>query len=260
VRILLPPSEAKHPGGRGKPLSARAGLRAIDQVRQRTLGALAELVRLPYAAEALLLPPSIAREALHHNAVAATSRTRPAVERYAGVVYDGLAVSELSDGARKAAQRSLLIFSGLFGVLRGDEAVPVYRVPAKAQLPGLGVAGTFWKQHLGEVLPSLLGAGLIVDLRSTDYASMWQPARQDSARQRLVAVRVLSHTPAGGYGVISYSSKLGKGKLAAALLERRAAGLSVATVDDVADAWRAIGGSAARERQATVGVGLDLFD
>lgn len=260
MRILLPPSEAKHPGGRGRPLAARSSRLPIDTVRRRTLGALAELVQLPNAAQSLLLPPSIAGEALHHNTVATTSRTRPAVERYAGVVYHGLALNELSDGARKVANRSLLIFSGLFGVLRGDEAVPIYRVPAKAQLPGLGIVGTFWKPHLRDLLPSLLGTGLIVDLRSNDYASMWQPGRHDAARDRLVSVRVLSRTPAGSYGVISYSSKLGKGKLAAALLERQAAGRPVATVGDLADAWRHIGGTAVRQREVAAGIGLDLLD
>jgi hypothetical protein len=75
-----------------------------------------------------------------------------------------------------------------------------------------------------------------------------------------VSVRVLSRTPAGSYGVISYSSKLGKGKLAAALLERQAAGRPVATVGDLADAWRHIGGTAVRQREVAAGIGLDLLD
>lgn len=81
-------------------------------------------------------------------------------------------------------------------MLRGDEPVPLYRVPAKAALPGLGTAGSFWRHALLPVVPELLGSGLVVDLRSTDYASMWRP---DARRaHRVVTVRVLSPAPRGG--------------------------------------------------------------
>ena len=43
----------------------------------------------------------------------------PAIERYRGVVYDGLAVDSLPDSARSAADHSVLIFSGLLGSEQG---------------------------------------------------------------------------------------------------------------------------------------------
>jgi cytoplasmic iron level regulating protein YaaA (DUF328/UPF0246 family) len=258
VRILLPPSEAKTRGGRGTPITARARSHPIDEIRLQTLAALAALVGSPAAAAALQLPPSIAAEALRDNARAATSPTLPAVDRYAGVVYDGLAPSQLSRSARTLANRSLLIFSGLFGVVRGNEGVPIYRVSAKAVLPELGIVGTYWKPHLTALLPALLDGGLIIDLRSTDYSTMWRPSRRDSVASRLVSIRILSRMPDGSAGVISYNSKLAKGKLAAALLERRAAGRRVATVGDVVDAWNAVGGCGAIERDAT-GIAIDLI-
>jgi cytoplasmic iron level regulating protein YaaA (DUF328/UPF0246 family) len=259
VRILLPPSEAKNRGGRGTPITARTRSHPIDEIRRETLNALAALVGSPSAAVALQLPPSVVGEALLDNARAATSRTRPAIDRYAGVVYDGLATDQLSGPARMLANRSLLIFSGLFGVVRGNEGVPVYRVPAKATLPGIGIAGTYWKPHLAALMPSLLDSGPIIDLRSSDYLSMWQPSHRDPAARRLVTVRILSRRPDGSLGVISYNSKLAKGKLAAALLERRAAGRPVASVGDVVDAWHAVGGSGAIERTAS-GFGVDLVE
>jgi cytoplasmic iron level regulating protein YaaA (DUF328/UPF0246 family) len=260
VRILLPPSEAKNRGGRGTPLSSRKRTAPIDGIRQQTFAALAELVRAPDAATSLLLPPSVVAEAIADNTRAGISRTMPALDRYAGTVYDGLAVRQLSAAARTLAERSILIFSGLFGVVRGGEPVPAYRVPAKAVLPGLGIAGTFWKPHLTALLPDLLDNELVLDLRSIDYASMWQPHRQDPVAQRLLTVRVLSRTPGGGLGVISYPSKLGKGKLAAAVLERRAAGHSIASVADVVQAWLAAGGRDAHERESKTGVAVDLVD
>ncbi len=57
----------------------------------------------------------------------------PALDRYAGIVYDGLFLQPLSEAARAVADREVLIFSGLFGVLRGGDPVPAYRVPGQGR-------------------------------------------------------------------------------------------------------------------------------
>jgi len=242
VRVLLPPSEAKRPGGRGRPLRRQPD-GPLGAARERALRALRELVAADAgaAAAALLLPPGVARDALAANAGVAEAPTMPALRRYAGVVYDGLAWGTLTPAAQRVAARSALIFSGLLGVVRGDEPVPAYRVPAKAVLPGIGVVGTFWRPVLDDALPAMLGKGLVVDLRSSDYAAMWRP--RGALVERMLSVRVLSPVPRGGQGVVSYSSKLAKGQLFGALATRVASGGSVATAEDVADAWLSAGGS-----------------
>ena len=171
----------------------------------------------------------MAGAALADNARVHTAGTLPAVQRYTGVVYDGLAVDSLSPAARSRANRELLMFSGLFGVLRGGDPIPPYRVPAKATLPGIGVAGTFWRRHLISLLPGLLDRGPILDLRSSDYAGMWQPVRGSAEATRLIPVRILSATPSGRLAVMSYNSKLAKGRLAAAVLEPEARGSKIRT-------------------------------
>jgi cytoplasmic iron level regulating protein YaaA (DUF328/UPF0246 family) len=248
MRILLPPSEAKQGGGRGKPLASRSANTPLDEARQAVLHALGVLLRsgAAEATRSLFLPGSIAAQALADNARVTTTGTRPALDRYAGIVYDGLAAAALSPTARRLANRDVLVLSGLLGVVRGGDPVPNYRVPAKATLPGLGVAGTYWRRKLADLLPPLLGAGLIVDLRSSDYAAMWRPERGDALNERMVGVRVLSPRPDGSLGVISYPSKYHKGKLAAGLIERAAAGQSVDTAEDVIRTWLDIGGKDAR--------------
>jgi cytoplasmic iron level regulating protein YaaA (DUF328/UPF0246 family) len=192
----------------------------------------------------LLLPPGVIDASLAANARVRAAATLPALQRYAGVVYDGLASVGLTDAEQRVAARSLLIFSGLFGVVRGDEPVPPYRVPAKAVLPDLGVVGTFWRPILDQAMPGLLArGGLVVDLRSSDYTAMWRPGRE--VARRVVTVRVLSPLPGGGLGVVSFPSKFAKGQLAGSLVRRAAAGAAVATVDDVAAAWLACGGARA---------------
>lgn len=250
MRLLLPPSEAKHPGGRGRPLSARPPHPVLGDARRDVQDALARLLAGPRqaAAKALLLPPATVDDALEANARVAACGTLPALRRYAGVVYDGIAAAGLTPAEQRLAARTVLVFSGLLGVVRGDEAVPLYRVPAKAVLPGVGVAATFWRPVLDAALPHLLDRGLIVDLRSSDYAAMWRPRGAEAART--VTVRVLSPLPGGGRGVVSYPSKFAKGRLAAALVRRAAAGGRVGCADDVAAAWLEDGGAGAEVTSA----------
>lgn len=242
MRVLLPPSEAKHAGGRGRPLSARPPHPALGPARERMLTALAGLLAGPRdeAARALLLPPAVAEAALRANAVVRDTGTLPALRRYAGTVYAGLDYAALDAAQRRVAARTLITFSGLFGVVGGTEAVPDYRVPAKAVLPQVGVAATAWRPVLEQTLPALLGRGLVVDLRSSDYAAMWRP--RGELAERTVRVRVLSPLPSGGTGVVSYPSKFAKGRLAAALVRRAATGDRVRTAEDVAATWLADGG------------------
>jgi len=164
VRILLPPSEAKTTGGRGRPVGSGTLSGPLAEPRRLMLDALATLVDADpaAAAAALALPRGVADEALAVNRGVSASRTTAALRRYAGVVYEGLGFDAMSPQVQRLAARGVLIFSGLWGVLRGDEPVPAYRVPAKAVLPGIGVAGTFWRPRLDEVVPDLLGGGRTV--------------------------------------------------------------------------------------------------
>jgi cytoplasmic iron level regulating protein YaaA (DUF328/UPF0246 family) len=209
-------------------------------------------------ARALALPASVVEEAVTDNRSILSTATMPAVARYAGIVYDGLCLSGLSAAARRRADRDVLIFSGLFGVLRGGEPIPAYRVPAKASLPGLGIAGTFWRPRLDSHLPSLLGHGIIIDLRSADYGAMWKPRRSEVAGARLISVRILSPRAAGDFAVISYPSKYHKGKLAAGLLERAAAGRPVESPEDILDTWLALGGLDGQVIGSPSGIGVEL--
>jgi len=262
MRILLPPSEAKRPGGRGRPLAGRTDpvSQRLGADRAELFGALVKLLDQPEAAAALLLPASTAEAALAANARALSSPTLPAMRRYAGVVYEGLRADQLSPAAQHSARTSLLVFSGLLGVSRGGDPVPDYRVPAKASLPGLGIAGTYWRRRLGAVLPALLDRGPIIDLRSADYAAMWQPAAGSAEAARLIGVRILSRTPAGRLAVVSYPSKLAKGRLAAALLERSAGGRPVQDAADVLAAWTELGGRDGTATDGARGAVLDLIE
>jgi cytoplasmic iron level regulating protein YaaA (DUF328/UPF0246 family) len=231
VFILLPPSEAKVDGGDGSAIRFSGPLATA---RQAVLTEAASLcARDPAAAmTALQLPPGELADACVRNAEVFSSPTLPALDRYCGVVYQGLGAASLSAAARRVADESIVIFSGGLGVVRADEPVPWYRIPASARLPELGTVGSVWRPVLVSYLPSLFGSGFVVDLRSTDYASLWKPP------SNALVVRVLQRRGTGGDQVISFHSKLVKGQLARALVQsiaRRGRIDSAAAVARVAD-------------------------
>ena len=224
--LLLPPSEGKTPGGDGTPLGRRPALSTPSLAAPRA--ELVAAVRRAAAADpaalaaGLKLPPGLAAEALAADRSVATAHTRPALDRYAGVVYAALDAGTLTPAARRRADEQVLVLSGLWGVVRGGDPVPDYRVPASGRVPGLGLVAAHWRAPLAAALPALVGASPVLDLRSTDYAAMWRPA--GPLRAQVVAVRVLAERGSGRtrtVGAVSYHAKWVKGLLARHLLSSR---------------------------------------
>ncbi len=236
MRILLPPSEGKSSGGDGPPLSELGfGPGPVGRHRMRLCTAVERTATRTRrtAVTAFALPEAVADAAIAANAVVTTSPTRPALDRYAGVVFDGLRVATMTTAQRAAADEHIVVFSGLFGAVGGSDPVPEYRVPAASVLPRIGLVGASWRPVLTATLPARLGAGLTVDLRSIDYAAMWRAPKTLGT----VSVRILTEMPDGRLMVVSYVSKLAKGRLARALIERAAAGEPAVRPADVVRTW-----------------------
>jgi len=131
--------------------------------------------------------------------------------------------------------RLLLIFSGLWGVLRPSDRIPHYRCPAGAKLPAIGPVSAAWRKALRAPLTAYVGDRLVVDLRSGAYASLWAPGAN------AVTVRVLHERESGGTvrrSVVSHFNKATKGRLTRALLE---SGQQPGKPDEFADLARALG-------------------
>jgi uncharacterized protein len=177
--VLLPPSEGKEAPRRGKPLDPAAL-------------AYAEALAAPRAAVLDAVGPAL-REA----------PTAAAMKVYTGVLFQALRLPELPGPARRRA----LIFSGLWGVVRPGDRIPGYKLPVGTKLPGLGPLAAHWRGPLRDALPD---RGLVVDLRSGPYATMWSP-------RRATVVTVRAFTADGK--VISHMVKATRGRVARVLLE-----------------------------------------
>ncbi|MBC2873962.1 MULTISPECIES: peroxide stress protein YaaA [Streptomyces] len=219
--VLLPPSEGKATGGTGAPVDTGAlSLPGLAAARDAVLAELVELCSgdEEKAAGVLGLSPGLRGE-VAKNAGLRTAGTRPAAEVYTGVLYDALGLTTLPAAARRAAERSLLVFSGLWGAVGVGDAIPSYRCSMGVKLPGLGALGAFWRGPMAEALPAAAGEGLVLDLRSAAYATAWKP--KGDVAERTVTVRVLQSRVVGGVekrSVVSHFNKATKGRMVRDLL------------------------------------------
>ncbi|MEU7012640.1 peroxide stress protein YaaA [Streptomyces sp. NPDC046385] len=218
--VLLPPSEGKASSGRGAPLKPESlSLPGLAEARAAVLDELVELCAADEekAREVLGLSEGLRGE-VAKNTELRTAGARPAGEIYTGVLYDALGLATLDAAARKRADSSLLVFSGLWGAVRVSDRIPSYRCSMGVKLPGLGALGAHWRGVMASVLPEAAGDGLVLDLRSSAYAAAWKPKGDLAART--ATVRVL-HAPTRK--VVSHFNKATKGRIVRSLLEAGAA-------------------------------------
>ncbi|NUU23240.1 MAG: peroxide stress protein YaaA [Streptomycetaceae bacterium] len=258
--VLLPPSEGKASAGKGPALDlAGLSLAELNATRERVIDSLATLCEGDEvkALEVLGLGPKLRGEVLR-NLELRDGPTLPVAKLYTGVLYDALGLATLGRAARKRADRSLLVFSGLWGALRPTDRVPPYRLAMGVRLPGLGALPGLWREAMDKPLPELAGDGLVLDLRSSAYTPAWRPTGELAART--ATVRVLHERVVGGEvrrSVVSHFNKATKGRLTRQLLE---AGAAPTDPPELADALRDLGWTVETHRPAKRGVvwGLDV--
>ena len=252
--ILLPPSEGKAAPTRGKPLDLDSlSSPSLAPARARVLDALVELCSGdPATAAATLGVGSTQLDLVDLNATLRTAPTARADAIYTGVLYDALGLATLSAAAKRRATARVGVTSSLFGLVRPADRIPSYRLSGDTTLPGLGPVAGVWREHLGPALTDAIGAGLLVDLRSTSYAAFWRPPAD--LAPRVATVRVL-HEVGGVRKVVSHFNKATKGRIVRALLEDGAAPRTPAAL---AEALRDLGWSVELGTPGAKGTQLDV--
>ena len=168
---MLPPSETKAAGGTGGPLQLDdLSFPELNPTRRKLLDALSTLAGdVPRSLEVLGISERQVDE-VERNAELWTSPTTPALERYTGVLYDALDIGSLEPAQRKQADARLAVASALFGLARGTDSIPAYRLSGGGSLPGLGTLRSVWRPVLEPVLAALPEP--VLDLRSGDYVAL----------------------------------------------------------------------------------------
>jgi cytoplasmic iron level regulating protein YaaA (DUF328/UPF0246 family) len=220
MRIVLPPSETKQPGGDGPTLDlSTLAHPETTELREALLHELATLsADTPAAMKALKLGAK-GEALLAGNLTLTTQPTMPAICRYTGVVYDALNYDTLSGPEKKRAGELVWVFSALFGPLRADDLIPHYRLSADSRLPGEKLASR-WAPYA----ETLWAGDFTLDLRSEAYRAL-APLTPESG----VFVKVVTDGATGRVAV-GHANKATKGRLVRDLLT---SGVTLASVDDV---------------------------
>ncbi|RDI48895.1 peroxide stress protein YaaA [Nocardia mexicana] len=214
--VILPPSETKSDGGALGPLDLdELSLPQLNVVRDKLVTALSGLAADPEAARTALGLGKGAEPEIARNATLRSSPTRPALERYTGVLYDALDAGSFTKAQREKAYHRLAIGSALFGVVRAGDPIPAYRLSGGSKLPGMPTLSSLWKPVLAPALQAETAGRLVVDLRSGTYQQL---GRIPGA----VTATVLTERPDGSRTVVSHFNKHHKGLLARALVCGRA--------------------------------------
>ena len=208
--MLLPPSETKAEGGEGRFAARALSYPALIRPRAMVLDALAELARDPAAAAVVLHLGARGAPLAERNRSLRRAPVRPAIERYTGVVYDGLETATLSAAGRAWVDDHVAIGSALFGLVGAADAIPAYRLSASVTLPGLPLRA-HWAPAVSRALQRT--GEWILDARSAGYAALG-PAPAGSA---LLAVE--SEGADGRRTALNHWNKLHKGRLVRTLAE-----------------------------------------
>lgn len=222
--IIVPPSEAKaRTPATGPPVDLDAlSFPELGPTRLRVLEALAATSEDPDALRRLHVRPSFAEDVARNTAILERA-TRPARDVYTGPLHAGLDLASLPEEAARLADRTVVINSALWGLLRPDDWIPTYRVHVFAHLLGpdghpVGRMDRIWKSVVPDALARAAGSGLVVDLRS---GSNQMTGRATGLDRRAVTLRVEQNAALGRIGDVV--AKRVRGHAAHHLLERMAA-------------------------------------
>ena len=77
-----------------------------------------------------------------------TSQDLSSISRYNGVLYDFLDYSSLDETTKSLFNDSIIIFSGLFGLLRPLDKIPDYKLKMGAKLIDGIKLSKYWKDEI----------------------------------------------------------------------------------------------------------------
>lgn len=234
--ILLPPSEGKAPGGDG-PAWAPGTMAApeLDGSRAKVLAALASTMRRGSVASrsALLgVKGDALAAATAANLDARTAPTRPAIERYTGVLYGELDAANLPARSRTRLAEQVLILSGAWGVVGPLDPIPDYKLKMGVGLGRLGRLSTFWRPAVSSALDDRAAGRTVWNLLPNEHDEAWRPGGSGArpgegartAPELIVRVRFLDEVERGGerrLTAVSHWNKLLKGALVRHVLHTR---------------------------------------
>ncbi len=117
--------------------------------------------------------------------------TIKAILRYTGVAFDALDYNTLSEKEQNYCDKNIILFSNLFGPLRGDDLIPDYKFKQGAALESVDIIKEY-KSVIKEPLDDYLGDE-VIDLRAGFYDKFYKPSAPTITYKFLKEGKVVSH-------------------------------------------------------------------
>ena len=223
--ILLPPSEGKAEGGAKnsvKKWSPRTGTfgGALGAPRTEIVTALQKAK----GGDSTLLgvKGDHLERARRANASLNGAPVLPAWQRYTGVVWDHLDLASLTAPQRTRALSSIVVVSGLLGLVRADDPIPDYRLKMGARLQPFGTMAAWWRDTLSATLNTYAKGSVVIDLLPLEHRKAIE-IDEDMVGEYLRIGLFERSGKAGGH-----DAKAAKGRLARHLIVNSAKGVNAA--------------------------------
>ena len=196
--ILFSPSEGKNFGGDDTPLK----LLGTEESRHEILQTYNDIVLgEDKAVIEKLFGFKKFEECEPYIADVFDSPTLKAIERYNGVAYAYLKYGELPKEAQNYVDAHTLIFSNLFGPIRADDRIPVYKVKQGNAIGDIKPEN-FYKERFSYQLDLLIGDAEILDLRAGYYEKFYKTKRPYTTLKFLKNGKTVSHWAKAYRGIV----------------------------------------------------------
>lgn len=203
MKILLAPSETKKIGGHDafKPCSLL--LDTICPSRLKLLHLYTNILQRDDQGElsqmfGLKKPKDIS---YHSNKDIINEPTMKAIERYTGVAFDYLQYEDLSKREQSHIDKSVILFSNLFGVLRADDMIPEYRLQQGKAIGDIK-PDQFYKPILKDSFAEYLRDEEILDIRAGFYDKFFKPSQPYTTLKFKKGGKVVSHWAKAYRGIV----------------------------------------------------------
>lgn len=208
--IWLPPSEGKNAPSFGPSLDlGQLSFEALNSTRSAIIDACADITD-PAQAQQVFNASSKHEAELAANRSLKEQPCAAASSIYTGVLFEAVLQQDASVWQSAAAEQ-ISIFSGLFGVLKPSDLIPLHRLAMGANVPPLGKMSTLWRPLLDDKLEEEFSGHTILDCRSSDYKQACS-----APWAHLWDVRV-EREKNGKRSVVSHNAKKWRGLLTGAL-------------------------------------------
>ena len=182
--ILLPPAEGKQEGGNPfapdmfdyRTSNTFNYFHQLNPLRRQLIDHLQEVIKSgEHNLESLFGVKDTALEAaVKANLEIYNAPLVSALDRYApGVMYQAMDFPGLPTGAQRRLLEEGIIFSGLFGILRPDDLIPMYKLKMDANLPGIGKISNYWKESVSKALNETLTGRWVWNFLPTVHEDAW---------------------------------------------------------------------------------------